>query len=206
MISSTFAFQANKWLSDIAPEILTESQRARLPLAKIKAAKREEIEAAIPHHLLYVKGWPVAIPTFEEATLIAETRRRIAELMQIDVQYTTALSISKRYAELIRLKEQKERTTKSTRKPRRDVRTQNTNAPSQPRLFNYSYLHPDSDHSAPLRGTVHMSSDLRRIARMSSDEAQRATEPPNPAFLQLNSSATQTPGGNSGHKTPSRPH
>src|ERR671926_33733 len=90
-ISSTFAFQANKWLSDIAPEILTESQRARLPLAKIKAAKREEI----------------------------------------DVQHTTALSISNRYAELIRLKEQKERTTKSTRKPRREVRTQNTNAPSQ---------------------------------------------------------------------------
>ena len=40
----------------------SESQRARLAQAKIKAAKREEIESAIPKHLLYVKGWPVAMP------------------------------------------------------------------------------------------------------------------------------------------------
>jgi 3'-phosphoadenosine 5'-phosphosulfate sulfotransferase (PAPS reductase)/FAD synthetase len=32
-ISSTFAFQANKWLSDVAPELLTRSQISRLPQA-----------------------------------------------------------------------------------------------------------------------------------------------------------------------------
>ncbi len=98
-ISSTFAFQANKWLSDVAPELLSESQRERLAQAKIKAAKREEIESAIPKHLLYVKGWPVAMPTLEEASLIADTRRRIAEVMEIEVHHTTALSVWNRYAE-----------------------------------------------------------------------------------------------------------
>jgi len=115
-ISSTFSFQAKKWLSDIAPEILTDSQRARLPQAKIQAAKREEIESAIPKHLLYVKGWPLAIPTFQEATFIAETRRRIAQVMHIDVQYTTALSVTNRYAELICLKEQKTCTKSSSQR------------------------------------------------------------------------------------------
>lgn len=114
-ISSTFSFQANKWLSDIAPELLTETQRARLAQAKVKAAKREEIENAIPKHLLYVKGWPLAVPTFPEAMFLADTRRRIAEVMEVDIQHTTALSVSHRYAELIRLKEEKERTRKQAR-------------------------------------------------------------------------------------------
>ena len=104
-ISSTFAFQAKKWLSDIAPEILSKSQRARLSEAKLRAAKREQIESVIPKHLLYVKGWPIAMPTLEEASLIADTRRSVAQVMEIDVQYTTAVSVSNRYAELLRLKE-----------------------------------------------------------------------------------------------------
>lgn len=111
-ISSTFAFQANKWLSDVAPELLTESQRLRLPQAKLKAAKREEIESRIPSHLLYVKAWPVAMPTLEEATFIADTRLRVAELMEIEVHHTTAPSVLNRYADLIRLKELKARTKK----------------------------------------------------------------------------------------------
>jgi 3'-phosphoadenosine 5'-phosphosulfate sulfotransferase (PAPS reductase)/FAD synthetase len=111
-ISSTFSFQTNKWLSDVATELLTASQRLRLPQAKIKAAKREEIESRIPSHLLYVKGWPVAMPTLEEANLIAQTRQRVAELMEIEVHHTTAPSVSNRYADLIRLKELKARTKK----------------------------------------------------------------------------------------------
>ena len=134
-ISSTFAFQANKWLSDIAPELLTESQRTRLLLAKIKSAKREAIESAIPKHLLYVKGWPVSIPTVEEAMFIAETRLRIADVMEIDVQYTTPDAVCNRYAELIRLKEDKARKRKR-HKPGRDRTSQ---IPSyelaQPQLF-----------------------------------------------------------------------
>lgn len=108
-ISSTFAFQANKWLSDVAPQLLTATQRARLIQAKKKAANREQIESRIPTHLLYVQGWPVAMPTSEEAKLIADTRQQVASIMGIEVQYTTADSVLNRYSELIRLKEAKER-------------------------------------------------------------------------------------------------
>lgn len=125
-ISSTFSFQANKWLSDVAPQLLTASQRERLPVAKIKAAKREEIESRIPSHLLYVKGWPVAMPTIEEATLIAETRQRVAEVMEIEVHHTTAPSVSNRYADLIRLKELKARTKKQRPPPAPPLIVQNT--------------------------------------------------------------------------------
>jgi 3'-phosphoadenosine 5'-phosphosulfate sulfotransferase (PAPS reductase)/FAD synthetase len=133
-ISSTFAFRANKWLSDIAPEILSESQHGRLSLAKIKAAKREAIESAIPKHLLYVKGWPIAIPTLEEASLIAETRLRLAEVMEVNVQYTTAVAVLNRYAELIRLKEEKA-SRKKLHKPTRGLRSQIPTNESQPDLF-----------------------------------------------------------------------
>lgn len=44
------------------------------------------------------------MPTPAEATLIADTRLCVAELMEIVVQHTTALSISNRYADLIRVK------------------------------------------------------------------------------------------------------
>jgi 3'-phosphoadenosine 5'-phosphosulfate sulfotransferase (PAPS reductase)/FAD synthetase len=115
-ISSTFALQPNKWLSDVAPDLLSGNQRERLAQAKIKAAKREEIESTIPTHLLYVKGWPVAIPTLEEASLIADTRRRVAAVMEIEVDHTTALSVCHRYADLIKLKELKEQTKKHRRK------------------------------------------------------------------------------------------
>lgn len=144
-IASTFSFQANKWLSDIAPELLTETQRASLAQAKVRAAKRDEIESAIPKHLLYVKGWPLAVPTLQEAIFLADTRQRIAEVMEIDIQYTTALSVSHRYAELIRLKEEKERTRKRTRKQARDATLCFTKEfaldnSGQAQLFNWSKL------------------------------------------------------------------
>ena len=140
-IASTFSFQANKWLSDIAPELLTETQRARLAQAKVRAAKREEIESAIPKHLLYVKGWPLAVPTLQEAIFLADTRRRIAEVMEIDIQHTTALSVSHRYAELIRLKEEKERTRKHSRDATQNFyREFALDNSGQAQLFNWSKL------------------------------------------------------------------
>lgn len=140
-IASTFSFQANKWLSDVAPELLTETQRARLPQAKVRAAKREEIESEIPTHLLYVKGWPLAVPTFQEASLIAENRRRIAEVMGIDIQHTTALSVSHRYAELIRLKEEKESRRQQARSAAHCSETElRLNESGQAQLFSWSTL------------------------------------------------------------------
>lgn len=106
-IVSTFSFQDKQWLSDIAPELLTEDQRQRLPLAKEAAKLREQIESVIPKHLLYVKGWPVVMPTMAEAQMLADIRKRTGEIMGLPVKYTTALAVWNRYAELMQIKEEK---------------------------------------------------------------------------------------------------
>lgn len=108
-IVSTFSFQDHQWLSDVAPELLTEDQRARLPLAKEAAKLREQIESVIPKHLLYVKGWPVVMPTMAEAQMLADIRKRTGEVMNLAVKYTTALQVWNRYDELMRLKDEKDR-------------------------------------------------------------------------------------------------
>ena len=108
-IVSTFSFQDKQWLSDVAPELLTESQRQRLPLAKEAARLRVEIESVIPKHLLYVKGWPVVMPTMVEAQMLADIRVRTGEVMGLPVKYTTALQVWNRYDELMRLKDEKDR-------------------------------------------------------------------------------------------------
>lgn len=100
-IESTFAFQGSSWLADVAPHLLDAVTQAALSEAKRRAAKREEIEARIPEHLLYTEGWPTVMPTREEAELLAEVRREIAALLGLDVKYTDATAIIARYAELM---------------------------------------------------------------------------------------------------------
>ncbi len=98
---STFAFQGNRWLGDLAPEILPESLRNRIEEAKRKAAQRQEIEAEIPKHLLFEAGWPQTVPTDEDAALLASVRRRIAALLGIEIGYVSGPDIQLRYAELL---------------------------------------------------------------------------------------------------------
>ncbi|KAK0039512.1 phosphoadenosine phosphosulfate reductase family protein [Biomphalaria pfeifferi] len=73
--TSTFSFQSNRWLGDLAPDLLDASLRARLQEAKERAVRRVSAEARLPEHLLFVKGWPTVMPTAEEGQLIAEVRR-----------------------------------------------------------------------------------------------------------------------------------
>jgi 3'-phosphoadenosine 5'-phosphosulfate sulfotransferase (PAPS reductase)/FAD synthetase len=107
-IVSTFSFQDSQWLSDVAPELLTEDQRQRLPLSKEAGQLREQIESVIPKHLLYVKGWPVVMPTMAEAQMLADIRKRTGEIMGLPVKYTTALDVWNRYDELMRLNEERQ--------------------------------------------------------------------------------------------------
>lgn len=102
--SSTFAFQGNRWLADIAPGLLSTELQQQIKIAKEKAAIREAIESEIPEHLLYVKGWPNVMPTPSEADLIASVRRRVSALIGCDAQYLTGDSVSIRYAELMAMK------------------------------------------------------------------------------------------------------
>lgn len=113
-IVSTFSFQSNLWLSDVAPHLLTPEQRTRLPISKEKAKARSTIEATIPPHLLYEKGWPNFVPTLNEANLLANIRQQMATIMGINLNYTTPSPILERYEELLRKKEEKSR-TKTTR-------------------------------------------------------------------------------------------
>ena len=100
-IASTFAFQGSRWLGDVAPHLLTDAQRAGLAAAKVRAARREEIEAQIPDHLLYTKGWPTVMPAKEEAELLCRVRREIADLLGVEISCVTPTSLTARYADLM---------------------------------------------------------------------------------------------------------
>lgn len=104
-LDSTFAFQGNRWLADVAPDLLPPDLRARVPEAKARAAERIAIEAEIPKHLLYTDGWPTTVPTDAEAALLADVRRRMARLLAIDVECDTAESVQARYRHLIAVRD-----------------------------------------------------------------------------------------------------
>jgi 3'-phosphoadenosine 5'-phosphosulfate sulfotransferase (PAPS reductase)/FAD synthetase len=111
-IASTFGFQGSRWLADIAPDLLDETEHRRVSEAKARARRRVEIEAQIPKHLLYTKGWPTVMPTAEEAELLCGIRREIAALLQIEVSCTEPAELLARYAQLMHLKAVKEASKK----------------------------------------------------------------------------------------------
>lgn len=114
-IKSGFAFKGASWLGDVNPALLSEAQREGLAAAKVMKDEREKIESELPKNLLFVKGWPTAIPTQQESRLIASVRTRINQLQSFDCKYLDADSVSQRYSELILLKEEKD----AKRKPKK---------------------------------------------------------------------------------------
>jgi hypothetical protein len=102
-IVSTFSFQSGRWLGDVAPHLLPDEMLTRLKEAKRQAACRERIEARIPKHLHYSKGWPVVMPTRAEAVLLSEVRRNVAAIVNLTLRYSEPDTILDRYAELMAL-------------------------------------------------------------------------------------------------------
>lgn len=100
-IASTFAFQGNRWLGDVAPDLLIESERAGLFLAKQRAVQRMQAEHDIPRHMLYACGWPTGMPSQSEAALLASVRRKVGKIVDIPVDYTDTSSVRARYEELM---------------------------------------------------------------------------------------------------------
>ena len=100
-IVSTFAFQDAGWLGDLAPQLLSEPQRAALADAKRRAAERMRLEAEIPQHLLYEKQWPRYLPTLAEAQQLASIRQQIGVLLDLPVLYTDAESVRARFFDLM---------------------------------------------------------------------------------------------------------
>ncbi|MDF9779088.1 phosphoadenosine phosphosulfate reductase family protein [Pseudomonas baetica] len=103
-VDSTFAFQSNKWLGDVRPDLLNSEMTDRLEIAKRTSARRKVLEAGIPKHLLYAAGWPTCMPTVQEAELLAEIRLEVAAGIGLNIKHTTAMSIIERYEELTALK------------------------------------------------------------------------------------------------------
>ncbi len=98
---SGFGFQGNRWLVDVAPQLLNEDLVERIARAKVVNAERNAIEDRIPDHLLYVKGWPTVVPSRAEAELLAGVRREVAAVSGIKAKYLEADSIIARYKELM---------------------------------------------------------------------------------------------------------
>lgn len=99
---SGFGFQGSRWLADVAPHLLDSELVSRVERAKQGAALRVQLEQQLPKHLHYVKGWPLAMPTWDEAELIANVRVGVAEAVGLQVNYTTPASVLARYGELMK--------------------------------------------------------------------------------------------------------
>jgi 3'-phosphoadenosine 5'-phosphosulfate sulfotransferase (PAPS reductase)/FAD synthetase len=102
--SSTFSFQPERWLGDVAPALLSPGLAADLERAKVDAARRREIEAAMPEGLRYVKGWPVRVPTWEEAAAIVTARSEILRRHGQEDRYSSPRLVVDRFEELLALK------------------------------------------------------------------------------------------------------
>lgn len=115
-VKSSFGFQGNRWLSDVAPHLLPEALRAQVAESKRIAIERVEAEDLLAGHLLYSKGWPDALPTMDEAQLIAKVRRKVSDLLALNAGYLTAESVRDRYAYLLEQKAQGISVQKATRR------------------------------------------------------------------------------------------
>ncbi|MBB5546553.1 phosphoadenosine phosphosulfate reductase domain-containing protein [Paraburkholderia fungorum] len=101
---STFAFQGNSWLADVAPDLLSTPLLERVMHSKQAARERQAIEGELPEHLLFTAGWPTAMPTVQEADLIASVRRRVSGLVGLDADYLTGEDVIDRYSLLMQIK------------------------------------------------------------------------------------------------------
>lgn len=100
-IASTFAFQGNKWLGDLRPDVLGADRTSSHQDAKVRALKRVAIESVITKGMRYVKGWPTRMLTDAEALVLAGARRRIGDLLKIQPLYLDVAAIHGRYADLM---------------------------------------------------------------------------------------------------------
>lgn len=98
---STFSFQGERWLGDVAPAILTPGLLRDLETGKRLASERRNIEAAMPAGLRYVKGWPVRVPDEVEAAAIVQARRSILDHHGLEDRYPTARAVIDRFQHLM---------------------------------------------------------------------------------------------------------
>lgn len=121
-IESGFAFQGSRWLTSLAPELLDQGPgrsygsasvpwgitgSALLLDAQLLAARRVELQAWVPKHLQFTRGWPHCVPTNEESEKLARMRLEICNLYGWQSPYLTAQAVQDRYQELWNIKQSK---------------------------------------------------------------------------------------------------
>ncbi|MCZ4340162.1 phosphoadenosine phosphosulfate reductase family protein [Sphingomonadaceae bacterium G21617-S1] len=104
---STFSFQPDRWLGELARDYLPASLAADLRRGQNRAAERRAIEAALPAGLKYVAGWPQRMPTPAEAEAIVQGRAKILAMHNLETPYTSAALVMDRFADLIAQRELK---------------------------------------------------------------------------------------------------
>lgn len=114
--SSTFSFQASRWLADVAPHLLSAGLASDIQRAKGLAAERRAIEATLPARHRFVDGWPLHIPTMDEAEAICVGRSNILRMHGREDVYCTAKLVRDRFAELVAEREAKEARKRSRSK------------------------------------------------------------------------------------------
>jgi len=97
---TSFSFQPDRWLGDVAPRLLPPTLAADLARGKVLAAERLALEASLPAGLRYVKGWPQRVPTLDEAAAILAVRTQLLTVHRLASPYTTAVQVRDRIAEL----------------------------------------------------------------------------------------------------------
>lgn len=102
-LESGFAFQGNRWLTSLAPHLVPDGF-VRLNAAHALASHRERVQAWIPKHLQFTKGWPHCVPTVDEAKKLAVMRREICMRYGWSSPYLDANVIRDRYDELMKAK------------------------------------------------------------------------------------------------------
>lgn len=100
-VESTFSFQPSRWLGDISPLLLTPDLVQGLARARQCGAERRALEDALPKDLRYVKGWPVRIPTMDEAAAIVRAREVILGHHDLSVIYPSPHAVVGRFEELM---------------------------------------------------------------------------------------------------------
>lgn len=98
---STFSFQPQRWLADIAPELLPPALSRDVERSRLAAQERRMLEAAMPADLRFVKGWPPRMPSWAEAAAIAQCRAPILAHHGLDNRFSDAALIRARFAELL---------------------------------------------------------------------------------------------------------
>lgn len=106
---STFSFQPQRWLADIAPELLSAGLLRDMARARTWASERRSIEAAMPPGLRFVKGWPPRMPTRDEAVSIAWCRTQILAHHALRDRFPDADAVLARFAGLLASKAEQHR-------------------------------------------------------------------------------------------------